>query len=189
MALVFKITDSKGRKKIIADNSKVSTPKKVNDEETKEFKSVDSAKKEEETQFTKEEVKLLKSLLEYADDLLKIVAPKDDKKKDEEKQDDTSLEEEFEFTEEEETKETKDEDVVNLPDENGDDTSSKEVTEDGLTDVDEELEEVKSESKTVAHDSKSSFGSIETKDSVNDSKEISQEEINAAWAKRLGGRK
>lgn len=186
MGLVFKVTDNRGKVRKVKDQKPIR-----DEEEEKRFTETDAAKEEkEDAQFTKDEIKALKSLIENLDDLLALVKPadkKDKKEKDGKKddKDDKSLEEEFEF-EEEEVKDS-DEKILDLPDGEKEEASTTEVTEDGLVEVDDELDEV-NENKHVG-DSKKSFGAIETKDSVNDLNNDIQAEINAAWAKRLGGRK
>ena len=189
MGLVFKITDNKGKKSVVKDNSQKKS------EAVKRFKTTTDAKSEDEGQFTKDEVKALKTLVSKLDDLLALITPEDkkDKKDKEDKKedkDDKSFDEEFEFDEDEEVVATKDEDVIELPD--GEDEqesdSEKEITEDGLVDVDEELDDVKS---TKTNDSKKSFGAIEQNQKKNEvySNEAIQGEINEAFRKYYGGRK
>lgn len=190
MSLVFSVTDNLGRKKVV--NDKKSQAKPV--EKRFSNHSNDAKEEKEDSQFTKEEVKSLKALIERLDDLLALVPDKKDKdKKDKDKKDkdDKESDDEFEFEEE---LSTKDEDIVDLPD--GDEgegeeveETSEEITEDGLVDVDDDLDEAKA---TRTHDSRKSFGAIESKKTTSTavySNEDMQEEINEAFKKRYGGRK
>ena len=191
MALVFKITDNKGKKSVVKDKSKEVTQKRFKTQPTDA-----KEEKDDEAQFTKEEVKALKTLVGKLDDLLSLINPDDKKDKEDKKdkdkkedKDDKSFDEEFEFDEDEEIT-AKDEDVIELPDgeEEQETDSEKEITEDGLVDVDEELDDVKS---TKTNDSKKSFGAIEQKQTENAvySNEAMQDEINEAFRKYYGGRK
>lgn len=56
-----------------------------------------------------------------------------------------------------------------------------------ITDEDEEVIETDKEKK-VTHDAKKSFGAIEKKKSTNDSFDDKELEVEAAWAKRFGGK-
>lgn len=133
-------------------------------------------KDEAEKDFTADEIKLLKKLLEKADDLLDLLkeAEKEDKAEEKEKDEDEDEEVEEESEDEVEVGELdSDEELLSIPEE-----------EEGVTDSDESDED----EGVKAHDSKKSFGAIEKKSTVEDS--ISRdEEIAQAWAKRYGGNK
>lgn len=167
----FKIIDDSGEKFEVEESlfkKARELPKKVSVEE--EVEEVKEVKDEKEVAFTEEEISALKDLAKVAGELVGLL------KVEKEEHDEETFDEEKEDDEEEAGVEQKDEEVIETSEEDVDE-------EDILDDSDvEELEEIREEKET--HDSKSSFGSIESKvsDSVDDS-EIEME-IAEFWRKR-----
>lgn len=175
MGLRFKITDNKGKTSFVEKKQPLVRPrsKSVNDEEKEE--------KKEELVLNEKEIKVLKALAEKSEDLLALLVKKGVAEEEAEPGKAADSDEEEEIEVEEEEVETGDEEVVELPDEEEAD-GEDEVTEDAaFCEEDEDLEEVR---EKETHDSKKSFGSIETKKSVSDSLIDDQEEINLAWSQR-----
>lgn len=169
MGLKFKVTTKDGN-----------TYSAVKTQPLKRFTKDAEEEKKEELVLSEKEIKLLKELAEKSGDLLALLEKKgldEDKKEKEEDKPKKDGKEEFEFEEE---IEAKDEDIVDLPDE--EDEESEHYSEEGLVEVDEDLAEVKDGCST--HDSKKSFGATESKRPIEDSLIDEQDEIFEAWANR-----
>lgn len=123
------------------------------------------------------ELELIRKLLKKADALLELVGEKKSGKKDDDEED---LDEELD------EKSVKEE-LEGLPAKEKDsDEDLLEIPEDDKTEEIEESEEVIGDAKT--HDSKKSFGAIETKAVDTDDSIAIDDEIAQSWAKYYGGK-
>ena len=125
---------------------------------------------------SEKELDLIRKLLKKADALLELVGEKKSDKKDD---DDEEVEEEIE------EKSVKEELEGSPVKEKDSDEDLLELPEEEKTEEIEESEEVVGDAK--AHDSKKSFGAIETKAVETDDSIAIDDEIAQAWAKRYGG--
>lgn len=108
-----------------------------------------------------EEIKALKKLAAVADKLLAIIAAKDS---------DNGMEENNLVKKNEDNEELEDEDE-----------------DEKVIDTDEDLEDEEEEEKKPVHDSKKSFGSLESKKKAKVVDNSLTDEVSDAWAKRYGG--
>ena len=173
----FKITDECG-KAFAVEKKDIAFPNPRRFKEEPALKS-DSCRDAESKDFTEEEIKDLKKLLKKIDAILALVKDEDDDKDDKKKDKEEAKEEKKKDDEVEAEVEEKismdefagDEDLLEIPDED-----------EGI----EGSDDLEDEDGVRAHDSKKSYGAIETKASIDDSIDLDTE-IAQAWAKRYGG--
>ena len=162
----FRITESNGKTFIVNRRDSEEKLPRFKEESIKEPAA---CKDDAEKVFTDEEVQMLKKLLEKADAILDLLKGKDADKEDKEEDEEEDIDEEDDM-QELAPDDSKDEDLLELPD--------------------EEDEETKDSCGTKStHDSKRSYGAIESRDSVEDDSIDIDNEIAQAWAKRYGGNK
>ena len=159
----FKITDECG-KDYTVEKQETSAPAPRRFKEEAATKS-DSCRDAEEV-FTKEEIEVLKKFVEKADVLFSLVkesdVEEDETEETETEEEETTSVEEFDA----------DEELLEIPEE----------------DMDVEDSENTEDERVAAHDSKKSYGAIETKSTLDDSIDVDTE-IAQAWAKHYGGNK